>query len=261
MATINISGYEVTVDAEDVARILEAGPWYSKVEISRGTKVSVVSFVSRTGIRLHRFILGASKGRGPTVNFRTADRRNLKKSNLVHSQVATLVPSMVTDPVNSKRILIDSLFVLIDAEDVSRILFKGYWRLYCDIGTWQYFSRAVRVGNRFVNESLHRFIVCCPKGKVVDHINGDTMDNRKCNLRIVDHRTNGYNSKISKRNASGLKGVFLDKKRGGWRAYLGVNGKLMQSKIFITKEEATAARVELENTYAHGMLMGETGRA
>ena len=42
-------------------------------------------------------------------------------------------------------------------------------------------------------ERLHGFIMDCPKGKEVDHINGNKLDNRKCNLRICTQHQNSFN--------------------------------------------------------------------
>lgn len=52
-------------------------------------------------------------------------------------------------------------------------------------------------------------------GEQIDHINGDTLDNRICNLRIVDNRTNCWNQAKRKTNKSGVTGVHLtDNGRG-----------------------------------------------
>ena len=56
---------------------------------------------------------------------------------------------------------------------------------------------------------LHRLIMNCPEGMVVYHLNGDTLDNRKCNLRIC---TIAENSK----NHHNTKGYCYDKNRGRW---------------------------------------------
>lgn len=53
---------------------------------------------------------------------------------------------------------------------------------------------------------LSRFIMKPPKGMVVDHINHDTLDNRRENLRVCTHQENHFNTKLSK-NSTGYKGV------------------------------------------------------
>jgi hypothetical protein len=69
---------------------------------------------------------------------------------------------------------------------------------------------------------LHRLIVGATKGEHVDHINGISWDNRRCNLRIVTRSENLCNRKGPASNGtSGYRGVNL-RSRGGkkpWRAY------------------------------------------
>ncbi len=59
----------------------------------------------------------------------------------------------------------------------------------------------------------------------VDHINHDIYDCRKENLREVNKSENMMNSKISKRNTSGVKGVSFDKRDNKWMAHIYLNGK------------------------------------
>jgi hypothetical protein len=73
---------------------------------------------------------------------------------------------------------------------------------------------------------LHRFL-CGIKYRdkeIVDHINGNTLDNRKCNLRICTNAENLRNQKRSKRNKTGYKGVSFDKNRKKYKACIRVNG-------------------------------------
>lgn len=97
----------------------------------------------------------------------------------------------------------------------------------------------VIMSNKNINKSkvtyLSREIMGNPKGKVVDHINGDTLDNRKVNLRICDHKDNLRNQKKSKNNKSGYKGVY--KARNKWRAEI----KDENIGTYNTKEEAALA--------------------
>lgn len=53
---------------------------------------------------------------------------------------------------------------------------------------------------------LHRLIMNCPEGMVVDHLNGDTLDNRKCNLRVCTQLENA-------KNKHGVKGYCYDKSK------------------------------------------------
>ena len=89
---------------------------------------------------------------------------------------------------------------------------------------------------------LHRFLVDCPKGKVVDHINGDTLDNRRQNLRVVSNAENLQNRQgLNANNSSGVRGVSWDKARGKWQAKIKVNYKTIHLGRFDDIEEARKA--------------------
>lgn len=63
-------------------------------------------------------------------------------------------------------------------------------------------------------EYLHRVILGAPKDMCVDHINGNTLDNRKNNLRICTNRKNTSNrTKLGTNNTSGILGVRFDNRR------------------------------------------------
>lgn len=67
---------------------------------------------------------------------------------------------------------------------------------------------------------LHRYLLDCPKGYDVDHINGKPYDNRKCNLRISTHQNNSRNTKLRCDNSTGYKGVSFAKRERKYRAYI-----------------------------------------
>ncbi|WP_252233758.1 HNH endonuclease [Clostridium sp. ZS1] len=83
---------------------------------------------------------------------------------------------------------------------------------------------------------MHRFIMNPPSNKLIDHINGNKLDNRKCNLRIVNKSQNAMNSKKPKNNTSGVKGVYWDKRSKKWEASIQVNMKKKSLGYFKNKD-------------------------
>ena len=94
---------------------------------------------------------------------------------------------------------------------------------------------------------MHRFIMNFPKGKYVDHINHNTLDNRKCNLRICNNADNIRNGKPRVNNTTGYNGVYFDKNR--YVARIKVNYKNIYLGSFIKLEDAVKARKEAEEKY------------
>ena len=80
-----------------------------------------------------------------------------------------------------------------------------------------------------------------PKGADVDHINGDTLDNRRSNLRVCDRSQNLCNRKKMAGKSSRYKGVSYNKLRGKWDARLMFRGKQYCLGLFKTELEAAKA--------------------
>lgn len=96
---------------------------------------------------------------------------------------------------------------------------------------------------------LHRLIMNCPDDMYVDHINRDTYDNRKSNLRICTNQENNRNKGLYSHNTSGVAGVVWDKSRNKWKAQIVVDGKCIFLGRFIEKEDAIKSRQEAEIKY------------
>jgi len=103
---------------------------------------------------------------------------------------------------------------------------------------------------------VHRLAWVIMTGKQpleVDHINGDSLDNRWRNLREVTHAQNGWNQKRHSTNTSGKSGIVFRKDSGKWRARIKVNGKMISLGSFKEKQDAINARVEAEKRYWNEM--------
>ena len=70
---------------------------------------------------------------------------------------------------------------------------------------------------------MHTVILETPKGMETDHINGNGLDNRKENLRIVTRRGNAQNRRVKK--TSKYIGVTRMSDCNRWRAQICINGK------------------------------------
>lgn len=87
---------------------------------------------------------------------------------------------------------------------------------------------------------LHRVIMSAPKDMQVDHINGDKLDNRRSNLRIVNGAHNSQNiGMLNPRSESGIRGVNRAGKR--WRARAKMGGQEKHIGHFDTPNEAAKA--------------------
>lgn len=131
---------------------------------------------------------------------------------------------------------------LFDKEDFEKIK-KYYW--------YPAHGYIASVGDDYKAKRIymHRFIVDCPDDMVVDHINHDISDNRKCNLRICLKAENNRNVTITSQNSSGVRGVNLNNKKNRWVARITYQGKIINLGSFIHKEDAIKARKEAEILY------------
>lgn len=119
---------------------------------------------------------------------------------------------------------------LVDEEDYKMLV--GY--KWCVTGTGY-------VHNRTLGR-IHRVIMRAPKGSLVDHVNGDKLDNRRCNLRFATKSQNNMNTKRVK-GASKFKGVIWVKRKNGgmWKARLTLGGETIYLGSYKTDLEAASA--------------------
>ena len=89
---------------------------------------------------------------------------------------------------------------------------------------WRAARRYVQIYRNGRNMYLHRFILDAPPDKQVDHKNGDTLDNRRENLRLVSRATNNRNQHAPPRSISGYRAVHWCRAEGRWRIRLRFDG-------------------------------------
>lgn len=89
---------------------------------------------------------------------------------------------------------------------------------------WAWAHDVENGGEKRKKVAMHNLIMKPSEGFIVDHINGNGLDNRRSNLRIATRQQNTFNS-VHKGGTSKYKGVALDKESGLWRAYIAKDGK------------------------------------
>ena len=135
-------------------------------------------------------------------------------------------------------------------DDITTILRDGTKR----VNKWYVFGATT--GKKYgvsgcKRRSIHRAVMGYPKGMDVDHINGNSLDNRKVNLRVCTRSENAMNKKTRADSRSGYKGVWLSPDGKLIQAYIRpptmAKGKRISLGQYNTLEEA--ARVYDANAY------------
>lgn len=134
-------------------------------------------------------------------------------------------------------------FVFVDDADFD-YLSKFSWQckkngknFYAQRSTWIPREKRVKV------EKMHRVILGVGKidSRHIDHINGDGLDNRRCNLRFVTHQENHFNSRKRDGCISVFKGVRWNKQKNKWYSEIWLNGKRDYLGCFVNEIDAAMA--------------------
>ena len=140
-------------------------------------------------------------------------------------------------------ILVGTKEVIIDKEDIEKI----YPYKVCITKAGYAVSK---------HRYIHRLIMDCPEHKEVDHINHNTLDNRKYNLRIVTRSENGINKKAT--SNTGEYGITL--RKDGWYMvmiadkYRGIR-KTLEDAIILRDESLKGTKQAKYNYYMQGRVM------
>lgn len=140
-------------------------------------------------------------------------------------------------------------FSLIDTSDYEKLSIFVYHAVW-DKDTKSYYAmrNSKSINGKRHNIRMHSDVMGLLYGdkRTVDHINHDTLDNRRQNLRIANQSEQSRNTRLSKANTSGVKGVSFNKITRKWIAYITVYRKRKNLGTFVTKEKAAQARCAAE---------------
>lgn len=153
------------------------------------------------------------------------------------------------------------IFVKLDDDDYERLKnYKFYGRWSPTAKSWYFFRHpatggvvglktgkgCIKLGNSYI----HREIINAPKGMEVDHINHDSLDCQKHNLRIVTKSQNQMNRRGAQSNSIlGKRGIHFDKSRMKYQVRLRLNGKDIHFGRFSSLEEAERAAIAGRKEY------------
>lgn len=144
--------------------------------------------------------------------------------------------------------LLNGLYAIIDIEDYSYVAPYNW-----SVNKGRYAHRRFHIGydsekRRSVYRSLmmHRFIleihgIKVPNGMETDHINGDSTDNRRENLRVVTKSQNRMNRPMFKNNTHGNKGISWRTQIEKWESRIDIDKKRIHLGWFSRRADALKA--------------------
>ena len=113
-----------------------------------------------------------------------------------------------------------------------------------------YAARGIETKNGPRNLRLHRIIAGAKPGQIVDHVNRNSLDNRRINLRICSHAENGRNRTGPQSNStSGYRGITWNKQVKKWMARIGFNNSRIYLGIFKSLDDAALAYRKANRKY------------
>jgi hypothetical protein len=129
-------------------------------------------------------------------------------------------------------------FALIDAADVRRVAGVNWFAFLNKKRCYYAKSRIPDTCNVL---PMHVYLMGAHRGTLIDHRNGNSLDNRRVNLRPASTVQNRYNTGVRSDCRSGMKGVRFVARLEKWQARFTANGKRESLGVFFTKELAANA--------------------
>jgi hypothetical protein len=160
------------------------------------------------------------------------------------------LPLFSLQPETKEILLTHGKVAIVDAADYDW-LNQFNWSAHKRKHYWYASRRNQWPAKRSATVYMHRQILGAEKGLVVDHIDGNCLNNTRLNLRLATHSQNLLNQGLSSDNTSGYKGVSWHKIRLKWQAQISIDGKRKYLGMFDTAEDAARAYDEMASRH-HG---------
>lgn len=130
-----------------------------------------------------------------------------------------------------------NVFTLVDNDDYKNLINYNWYAVELKS---KLYAKCYYKGKNFY---MHRLVMKAPKGKVVDHIFHNTLDNRKKYLRICSYSQNTINSKKVKGNSKykGVRFVSDVYRKKPWCATVWLNSKATHVGYYKTEQESALA--------------------
>lgn len=116
---------------------------------------------------------------------------------------------------------------LVSPEDYDRVNQFKWFAHYLKVANAFYAQRNISINRTQKTSGMHREILAAPKGMVVDHRDGNGLNNTRANLRLCTRNQNRQNSVKKTKASSRYKGVVYSKQSKKWTASLRFKGKLL----------------------------------
>jgi len=132
-------------------------------------------------------------------------------------------------------------FAIVDGADFDAIVRLSRVWTAIDSNGKTYAAFISKSDGKTKTDYMHRVLMNAPSELTVDHINGNSLDNRRQNLRLATRAQNMQNAGANSRNTSGYKGVHWLAAASKWQARIRHNGKRIHLGVFDTAEQADEA--------------------
>lgn len=140
------------------------------------------------------------------------------------------------------RLSVKGKFAIVDDEWYEHLM-QWKWTYVNEKGAKGkgYAKRQIVVGAKTITIPMQNEIMGFKKGRIVDHINLNSLDNQEKNLRWATYSQNLHNMKRRKNNTSGYKGVSYNKGKKRWRARIHIDGVEIVLGLFGNVKDAARA--------------------